>query len=200
MTMRETGRNPSPGSSEGNYLTGQILIAMPQMLDPRFARSVVYICAHTADGAMGLVINRQIESVTFPDLLQQLKIDVIPPGREIRVMFGGPVETGRGFVLHSADYKQESTLLVSRSVGLTATLEILRDIARGAGPRRSLLALGYAGWGPGQLDNEIQDNGWLTAPADEQIIFGHDLDNKWDRALARLGVSPSALSGDAGHA
>lgn len=186
-------------SPKGNYLTGRLLIAMPQMQDPRFARTVVYICAHTKDGAMGLVINRQIESLTFPDLLRQLKIDAPQPGAEIRVMFGGPVETGRGFVLHSADYKQDSTLLVG-GVGLTATLEILRDMAQGTGPRRSLLALGYAGWGPGQLDTEIQDNGWLIAPADEAIIFGHDLESKWDAALAKLGVSAALLSGEAGHA
>lgn len=173
---------------------------MPQMTDPRFARTVVYICAHTADGAMGLVLNRQIESVTFPDLLRQLKIDAPEAGGEIRVMFGGPVETGRGFVLHSSEYKQDSTVMVSGSVGLTATMEILRDIARGTGPQRSVLALGYAGWGPGQLDHEIQDNGWLIAPADDHLLFGHDLDSKWDAALAKIGVSPMLLSGDAGHA
>ncbi len=186
--------------AKGNYLTGNILIAMPQMTDPRFARTVVYICAHTADGAMGLVLNRQIESVTFPDLLRQLKIDAPEAGGEIRVMFGGPVETGRGFVLHSSEYKQDSTVMVSGSVGLTATMEILRDIARGTGPQRSVLALGYAGWGPGQLDHEIQDNGWLIAPADDHLLFGHDLDSKWDAALAKIGVSPMLLSGDAGHA
>lgn len=193
--MDESSKNkPKDG-----FLTGQLLIAMPQMQDPRFARTVVYICAHTLDGAMGLVLNRQIESLTFPDLLKQLKIDAPQPGAEIRVMFGGPVETGRGFVLHSTEYKQDTTLMVG-GVGLTATLEILRDIAQGTGPRRSLLALGYAGWGPGQLDSEIQDNGWLIAPADESIIFGHDLESKWDVALGKLGISAGLLSGEAGHA
>lgn len=193
--MTDTADRPP----KGGYLTGHLLIAMPQMRDPRFARSVIYVCAHTKDGAMGLVVNRQIESVTFPDLLKQLKIDAPRPGAEIRVMFGGPVETGRGFVLHSAEYKQDSTMLVG-GVGLTATLEILRDIARGEGPQRSLLALGYAGWGPGQLDQEIQDNGWLIAPADDRLIFGHDLEGKWDKALASLGISAALLSGEAGHA
>ncbi|MFM2128464.1 MAG: hypothetical protein RL477_10 [Pseudomonadota bacterium] len=199
--MGESGEKGTSGEKNtgDGYLTGKLLVAMPQMQDPRFARTVVYICAHTRDGAMGLVLNRQIESITFPDLLKQLKIEAPAPGAEIRVMFGGPVETGRGFVLHSPDYKQDSTLMVG-VVGLTATLDILRDMARGEGPRRSLLALGYAGWGPGQLDNEIQDNGWLVAPADEALIFGHDLTAKWDGALAKLGVSAALLSGQAGHA
>jgi putative transcriptional regulator len=193
-----TERNRAP--SDDGYLTGQLLLAMPQMADPRFARSVIYVCAHTADGAMGLVVNREIESVSFPDLLKQLEIEPTGVSRPIRVMFGGPVETGRGFVLHSSDYVQDSTLLVGDEVGLTATTEILRDIARGDGPRRSLLALGYAGWGPGQLDSEIQDNGWLVAPADETLVFGPDLESKWHRALEKLGINSALLSGQAGHA
>jgi putative transcriptional regulator len=186
---------------EEGYLTGQLLIAMPTMMDQRFERAVIYMCAHTADGAMGLVINHEIESVTFPDLLEQLHIEPGGiSGDEIRVMFGGPVETGRGFVLHSADYVQDTTLLVNQEIGLTATKEILRDIATGAGPRRSLLALGYAGWGPGQLDAEIQANGWLHAPADEAILFDQKIAAKWDQALARIGINSMSLSGDAGHA
>ena len=149
---------------------------------------------------MGLVINRQIESISFPDLLQQLNIDGAATGDEIRVMFGGPVETGRGFVLHSPDYKQDSTLHVGHDVCLTATMEILRDIANGDGPRQSFLALGYAGWGPGQLDSELQSNGWLVAPADGALIFGSDVANKWNGALAKLGISAGLLSGDAGNA
>lgn len=182
------------------YLTGQLLIAMPQMSDPRFAHAVIYVCAHNADGAMGLVLNKGIEKPTFPDLLKQLKIEPTENADPINVMFGGPVETGRGFVLHSADYLQDATLLVDHQVGLTATLDILKDIAVGGGPRHKLLMLGYAGWGPGQLDAEIQANGWLNAPADEHLIFDHDLDTKWDRALAKLGVDGAMLSGDAGHA
>ncbi len=185
---------------EAGYLTGQLLIAMPSMSDPRFARSVVYVCAHNADGAMGLVINRLVGSVTFPDLLEQLGIEAGPMSEEIRVHFGGPVESGRGFVLHSGEYRHDSTLRVAEGVALTATVDILQDIARGQGPRRSLLALGYAGWGPGQLDTEIQANGWLHVAADEHLVFDGDLDSKWERAIAKLGVDLSLLSGEAGHA
>ena len=185
---------------ESGYLTGQLLIAMPQMTDPRFAHAVIYICAHSSDGAMGLVLNKGVEKPTFPDLLKQLMIEPVENADPINVLFGGPVETGRGFVLHSADYLQDATLLVDHEVGLTATLDILKEIANGGGPRHKLLMLGYAGWGPGQLDAEIQANGWLNVSADEELIFDHDLDTKWDRALAKLGVDGSMLSGDAGHA
>ncbi len=188
------------GKSGSGYLTGQLLIAMPQMNDPRFARTVIYICAHTADGAMGLVVNREIEALTFPDLLKQLNIDAEVVDDRIQVLFGGPVETGRGFVLHSSDYVQNATMLVDKRVGLTATMEVLKDIASGNGPRLNLLALGYAGWGPGQLDAEIHANGWLTVPADDELIFDPDLDNKWERALAKIGIDSSMLSGEAGHA
>ena len=185
---------------EAGYMTGQLLIAMPQMEDARFARTLIYICAHTAEGAMGLVVNRAVDNVTFPDLLRQLNITSSTSSPQDPILFGGPVETGRGFVLHSADYVRDATLLVDRDVGLTATLDILKDIASGQGPRRCLLMLGYAGWGPGQLDAEIQANGWLNTPADETLIFGHDLDTKWDKALAKLGVDLSTLSVEAGHA
>jgi len=184
----------------GEGLTGHLLVAMPQMQDPRFARSVIFMCAHTSEGAMGLVVNRLVESITFPDLLEQLGVEPAAPGTEILIHFGGPVESGRGFVLHTADYRQEGTLAINSGIALTATVDILRDIARGGGPRRRLLALGYAGWGPGQLDAEIQANGWLQVPADEQLVFGHDLDGKWERALAKLGVDFGRLSGAAGHA
>lgn len=188
------------GKSGSGYLTGQLLIAMPQMNDPRFARTVIYICAHTADGAMGLVVNREIEALTFPDLLKQLNIDAEVIDDKIQVLFGGPVETGRGFVLHSSDYVQNATMLVDKRVGLTATMEVLKDIASGNGPRLNLLALGYAGWGPGQLDAEIHANGWLTVPADDGLVFDPDLDNKWERALAKIGIDFSMLSSEAGHA
>ncbi len=187
-------------TNDDGYLTGQLLIAMPQMADPRFAQTVIYMCAHTEDGAMGLVINREIDSITFPGLLKQLEIEVPNPREEIRVMFGGPVETGRGFVLHSQDYVQDTTMLIDDRVGLTATRDILRDMAMGVGPRARFLALGYAGWAPGQLDNEIQANGWLHAPASEDILFGDDIGAKWEQALAVLGISSALLSGDAGHA
>ncbi|HEY5598973.1 MAG TPA: YqgE/AlgH family protein [Kiloniellales bacterium] len=192
-------RRSDIGPSEG-YLTGQLLIAMPTMRDPRFARTVIYMCAHNPDGAMGLVINRLVGSVTFPDLLQQLGVEAANVKDEIRVHFGGPVEPGRGFVLHTGDYQHDTTLRVAREVALTATVEILRDIAIGQGPRRSLLALGYAGWGPGQLDSEIQANGWLHAAADPSLVFDNDLTNKWERAIGKLGFDVTLLSGDAGHA
>lgn len=182
------------------YLTGQLLIAMPAMPDPRFARTVIYVCAHSAEGAMGIVVNRLFGSITFPDLLEQLDIEAGPAVHGRRVHFGGPVEAARGFVLHSTDYLQDGTLQVDDEVALTATVDVLRAIAEGGGPRRSLLALGYAGWGEGQLDAEIQANGWLHAPADEALLFDDDIDTKWERAIAKLGVSLSMLSGEAGHA
>ena len=181
-------------------LAGELLIAMPQMRDPRFARTVIYMVAHTEDGAMGLVVNRILGSITFPDLLQQLHIGVTDAALGIHVHFGGPVETGRGFVLHSTEYHQGATLRVDDTVSLTATVDILRDMATGIGPRRSVLALGYAGWGPGQLEEEIQKNGWLNVGADEGLVFGPDLDNKWERAIAKIGVDFTMLSSDVGHA
>ncbi|MGB0671349.1 MAG: YqgE/AlgH family protein [Rhodospirillales bacterium] len=185
---------------EDGYLTGQLLIAMPGMDDERFAQSVIYICGHNSEGAMGLVVNRVLDSITFPDLLEQLEIT--PPGiaEPISVHFGGPVEAGRGFVLHTAEYAQETTTMVNSRVALTATVDILRDMARGRGPRQSLLALGYAGWGPGQLDQEIKDNGWLNVQADEDLLFDHDLESKWERAITKIGVDPRMLTGVAGHA
>jgi putative transcriptional regulator len=186
--------------SETDGFAGQLLVAMPQMQDPRFAKTVIYLCAHTPEGAMGLVLNKLVDSITFPDLLEQLSIEPAISGEEIRVHFGGPVESGRGFVLHTADYQREGTLPINSGIALTATVDILRDMARGAGPRQTLLALGYAGWGPGQLDAEIQANGWLQVPADEQLVFGQDLEMKWELALAKLGIDFGRLSSDAGHA
>ncbi len=182
-------------------LAGQLLIAMPQMNDPRFARSVVYIAAHSGvEGAMGLVVNKPISSVTMDELLTHLKLEASRLNRTRPVHFGGPVEPGRGFVLHTPDYREEGTLVVNDGFAITATLDILRAMGRGEGPRRSLLALGYAGWAPGQLDAEIQANGWLSVPADTDLVFDDDFDAKWQRALAKLGVDLTALSTDAGHA
>jgi putative transcriptional regulator len=181
-------------------LAGQLLVAMPQMQDPRFARSVILMCAHNEEGAMGLVVNKLIDQLTMPELMKQLKIEGQPPGDRESVHFGGPVEASRGFVLHSADYVETGTLVVGDAFALTATLDILRAIGRGEGPTRSLLALGYAGWGPGQLDAEIQANGWLTVAPDNDIVFGSDHCDKWQRALAKLGVHPLSLSGEAGRA
>ncbi len=182
------------------YLSGQLLVAMPGLRDPRFAKTVIYLCAHSADGAMGLVVNRVLDSLSFPDLLEQLGIDPSGIDQKIDIHFGGPVEGGRGFVLHSPDYNQESTMVVDNGVALTATVDILRAIADGQGPHRSLLALGYAGWGPGQLDSEIKANGWLHVAADDELVFDDDFDNKWERAMGKLGVDPRMLSDEAGHA
>ncbi len=185
---------------ENAYLSGQLLIAMPGMTDPRFEKSVIYMCAHNSDGAMGLVVNRPIESLTFPELLEQLEIDSGDCGEPIRVLFGGPVEQARGFVLHSPDYLQDASLVVDENIALTATIDILRAIAGGSGPDNCLLALGYAGWGPGQLDTEIKGNGWLNVDADEDLVFGCELDDKWEKAMAKIGIDPRMLSDDAGHA
>lgn len=182
------------------FLAGQLLIAMPGMQDERFAKTVIYMCAHTPDGAMGLVLNQALESLTFPDLLEQLGIEEEAGRADIRVHVGGPVEAGRGFVLHSLDYRQEATLPVAEDIALTATVDILKAIARGGGPKRRLLALGYSGWGPGQLDDEIRANGWLQAPADPDLVFDTNLEGKWERAIAKLGIDPRMLSDSAGHA
>ncbi len=184
----------------GTSLAGQLLVAMPGMQDPRFAKTVIYMCAHSPDGAMGLVVNRVIDDLSFPDLLEQLSIEPGDLGERINVHFGGPVESGRGFVLHTPDYMHDATLVVDEAVALTATVDILKAIAAGRGPQRSLLALGYSGWGPGQLDSEILANGWLSVDSDSDLVFGPDLDNKWERAMGKLGIDPRMLSDDAGHA
>lgn len=204
--MTTTGSKRS--SRRGSYLDGQLLIAMPGMRDQRFARSVIYMCAHSKDGAMGIIINQKADFITLPDLLVQAKIleKEAEPGlahdvREMPVHVGGPVDTSRGFVLHSGDYAtKESTLAVDRKISLTVTVDILKAISAGRGPKRSLVALGYAGWDGGQLEREIQANGWLSCPADESIVFDADLEAKYDRALAMLGVRSTHLVSEAGHA
>ncbi|MCK0198304.1 YqgE/AlgH family protein [Ancylobacter sp. 6x-1] len=190
------------------FLDGQMLVAMPGMRDERFARAVIYLCAHSSEGAMGIVVNQPASHINFSDLLVQL--DVIPETElirlptqvgQVKVLKGGPVETGRGFVLHSADYFVEnSTLPIDSGICLTATLDILKAIARGDGPHDAVLALGYAGWAPGQLENEIQQNGWLHCPADTGLIFGTDTGTKYDQALRKIGIHPGMLSSEAGHA
>src|SRR3974377_2268954 len=187
--------------SARGYLDGQMLIAMPAMSDERFARTVIYVCAHSSEGAMGIVVNQAAPNIKFPDLLVQL--EVIPaseriqlPGRaeEVKVLKGGPVETGRGFVLHSADFFIEnSTLPIHEGICLAATLDILKAIARGKGPSSAILALGYAGWAPGQLEQEIQQNGWLHCDADPELIFGQDIEHKYERALAKNGLDLGVL-------
>ena len=192
----------------GSYLDGQLLIAMPVMEDERFARSVIYVCAHSSEGAMGIIVNRPAGSIDFPELLAQLdiidKADGIklPESAEsMKVLKGGPVETGRGFVLHSSDFFiQDATLPIDDGICLTATVDILRAIAQGGGPKHAILALGYAGWAPGQLETEIQHNGWLHCAADEELIFGGDIEAKYQRALHKIGIEPGMLSTDSGHA
>lgn len=186
--------------TSSTFLDGKLLLAMPNLTDPRFDRSVVYVCSHDESGAMGLVINQEFENLTFEGLLNQLEIELDQDAPDISVHVGGPVEPGRGFVLHSADFVQDSTLVVSETLALTATVDILRAMANGRGPIHNLLALGYAGWGAGQLEQEIQSNSWLTADADDEIIFHTELEQKWPRAMAMLGVDISMLSIEAGHA
>jgi putative transcriptional regulator len=182
-------------------LTGQLLIAMPQMDDPFFERSVVYLCSHSPEeGAMGLIVNKTIDSLTMDGFYAQLKIEPVIQPQSQPVHFGGPVATGHGFVLHSPDYREEATLNIGGEFAMTTTLDILRAKAKGEGPRQSLVALGYAGWGPRQLDAEIQANGWLLVPADTSLVFETEDDSKWQRALAKIGVSPEMLSGDSGRA
>jgi putative transcriptional regulator len=185
-------------------LTGQLLVAMPQMQDPRFARSIVYLCAHSDDaGALGIVVNKTFDALTISELYAHLNIEAARLNRPQPVHFGGPCDPGRGFVLHSADYRDDGTLDIGDDFAMTATLDILRAIGKGEGPRQSLLALGYAGWAPGQLDAEIQANGWLSVAADAALVFDDEQDGKWQRAMAKIGVNPemlSMLSGDAGHA
>jgi putative transcriptional regulator len=194
--MPDSARQPSPA----DFLTGQLLIAMPTMEDPRFAQSVIYLCAHTPEGAMGLVLNRPLQRPKFDDLLRQLEVAPVPPARRIRLCAGGPMDNARGFVLHTTDWTGEGSLRVNDALALTASLDVLKAIAEGNGPREGLLALGYAGWGPGQLDAEIQQNAWLSVPADETIVFDAHHDTKWRRALGKLHIDPLLLSGAAGHA
>ncbi|MEP9348937.1 YqgE/AlgH family protein [Xanthobacter sp. KR7-225] len=199
-----------PGSADdaSDFLDGQMLIAMPAMRDEQFARTLIYLCAHSAEGAMGIVVNQPASHIDFAELLVQL--DVVPASERIllpkraegiMVLRGGPVETGRGFVLHSADYFIEnSTLPIDDDICLTATLDILKAIAGGRGPKSAVLALGYAGWAPGQLEMEIQANGWLHCAADFDLVFGGSTQSKYDLALRKLGIDPGMLSSEAGHA
>lgn len=208
-TSRTDGFRGSPCfHAHGGFLDGQMLVAMPGMTDDNFTRSVIYLCAHSEEGAMGIVINRPASSVKFPDLLVQL--DVIGEDEAIRlpgaaesvqVLKGGPVETGRGFVLHSNDFFiDNSTLPIDKMVSLTATIDILRAIAKGVGPRNAVLALGYAGWQAGQLESEMQHNGWLNVPADTSLIFDGAIDSKYERAVRHIGIDLARLSTQAGHA
>jgi putative transcriptional regulator len=210
MTPEKAAKSkPQPRKpGKRGYLDGQMLIAMPSMGDDRFARSVIYVCAHSTEGAMGIVVNQPAAHISFADLLVQL--EVVPaaeliklPRRAggVKVLKGGPVDTQRGFVLHSSDFFIEnSTLPIDEGICLTATLDILKAIARGEGPQSAILALGYAGWAPGQLENEIQHNGWLHCAADAELIFGQDTGGKYEKALRKIGIDLGMLSSEAGHA
>ena len=198
----------TPSQAGRGYLDGKVLIAMPGMEDQRFAKTVIYMCAHSEDGAMGIILNQLADQITFEELLVQLDIlddddaQQVPRDKALmRVHRGGPVETGRGFVLHSSDfYLENSTLPITDGICLTATLDILKAIADGDGPEKAILALGYSGWAPGQLEAEMQANGWLHGPADTDLLFGADLDAKYDHALRNIGIDPAMLSAESGHA
>ena len=184
-------RRPArPRAGKGDYLTGQLLIAMP----------VICLCAHSAEGAMGLVLNKPVDGISFDDLLRQLELEPRPPERRLRMVQGGPVENGRGFVLHTTDWSSDGSLQVNGELALTASLDILKAVATGGGPRQGVLALGYAGWGPGQLESEIQRNAWLSVSPDEGLLFSEAVDRMWRQAMAKLKVDPLLLSGAAGHA
>lgn len=206
--MMKSGKQHRDGGASETYLNGQLLIAMPAMSDPRFSRSVIYMCAHSPDGAMGIIVNQHAPHIDFCELLKQLNIsseeDRITMPSKIQGMVihvGGPVETGRGFVLHSADYyAEDSTLPIDDNVCLTATIDILRAMAAGSGPDQALLALGYAGWAPGQLESEIHENGWLHCPADTGLIFNRNIKEKYQLSLEKIGVDPTRLVNDSGHA
>jgi putative transcriptional regulator len=195
-------KNPftSSGLRKPDYLRGKLLLAMPNMGDPRFERSVICLCEHSEQGAMGIVVNQPADHIAFPELMDQLNIPAPDECAQVGVFTGGPVEPNRGFVLHSADYLHDTTLIVSELVALSATVDILKALACGAGPRHSLLALGYAGWGPGQLEAEIQENAWLHTEADPDLLFETEAALKWPLAMAKLGIDLSMLSMVAGHA
>ncbi len=186
--------------SDETSLTGQLLIAMPAMDDPNFAHSVILLCAHTDEGAMGIVLNQPLAKPSFDALLAQLDVQPVPPARQIQLCQGGPVDHGRGFVLHTSDWVSDASLRVDDRLALTASLDVLQEIAQGGGPKEGLLALGYSSWGPGQLDREMQQNVWLSAPAKLDLLFDPDHETKWRRAMAILRVDPLLLSSVAGRA
>lgn len=199
-------KSPLQNSETAGYLEGHVLVAMPSMPDPNMAQATIFLCAHAPGGAMGLMLNKLVGNISFADLLRQLRI--MPAGKRIHgvpVQFGGPVQTGRGFVLHSNEYDAgASTTKVGQSLGLrlglTETVDVVKAIADGRGPKESMLALGYAGWGAGELESQIQRHAWLTCPPDDFLLFGHSYQDKWEHAIRKLGIDPSKLSRDAGRA
>lgn len=200
---------PKPaGRAKDHYLEGQLLLAMPTMTDKRFRRAVIYMCRHSDEGAMGIIVNKRASNLSFPGLLRQLNVmtdgpddDVPPELTDKSVHIGGPVSAERGFVLHTNDFViEDSTLQIADGICLTATIDMLKAIAAGKGPAGSMLALGYSGWAPGQLESEIHANGWLHCPADQDLVFADDIDQTYNRALSKLGVDPTFLVSGAGHA
>mgnify|MGYP000613269271 CR=1 FL=1 len=189
------------GNDNASYLVGKLLLAMPSMTDPRFEKAVIFMCAHDDQGAMGLMINHSIPDVTFKNLLEQvgitsdIRVNISRP-----VMSGGPVESSRGFLLHTSEFTQEDTIKINDALSVTGTIDALKEVAKGNGPEEMLFILGYAGWGAGQLEQEIQANSWLITDPDPSIIFSGNDDNKWINAVGKMGVDPAMLSGTAGRA
>lgn len=187
-------------NNNSSFLSGYCLVATPSMEDTRFEHAVIFVCAHSKEGAMGIIVNRKIEQVTFSDLLEQLELF---PSNDILindVLYGGPVETIRGFVIHSSDYRQSGTLVVNDTIALTATVDILKELANGKGPKNALIALGYSGWAPEQLETELKQNAWLSLPADADLLFNTPLEKKWEAAYSKIGINPLMLSSSGGHA
>ena len=175
-------------------LTGKIIVSMPSLEDERFFKTVIYMCAHSTEGAMGIIINKKIDYDLYPDLLQQLGIDNPLIGKKLYIRYGGPVESGRGFVLHSDEFIRKETLTIDKGIALTSTSEFFDDLSKGNGPKNSILALGYAGWGPGQIESELISNSWMTLRTDSNFIFDESVSNKWNDAYDLLGVDPNKLS------
>jgi putative transcriptional regulator len=195
-----TAKEPKPHADEG-FLLGKLLVALPGMPDKRFEKSVIFMCAHSQAGAMGLIVNKPFDGLTFREMVAKLDVTVTADTPDPPILFGGPVGTGQGFVLHTSEYAgNEATMTVTSEISLTATVDILRDIAEGRGPRKALFALGYAGWGPGQIEGELGSNGWIPCDADQRIVFGADCETKWKAALATLGADITGLSAEAGRA
>lgn len=189
------------GDDDDRFLEGKLLIAMPGMSDPRFEKTVIFMCAHSGEGAMGLIVNKPVVGLGFREMMEKLELGITDGTPDLPVLYGGPVQTGRGFVLHSSDYDSpDSTMTVGGDTSLTATLDILRAIADGHGPKKAMFALGYAGWGPGQIESEIRANGWIHCDPDPGILFGPEMETKWNQALGKLGINASSLSAHAGRA
>ena len=196
MAAKDPTKNPDEG-----FLLGKLLVALSGMPDPRFEKSVIYMCTHTEAGAMGIIVNKPFDGLSFREVVEKLDVEITGETPDPPILFGGPVGTGQGFVLHTSEYPGgEATMPITPEISLTATVDILRAIAQGRGPLKALFALGYAGWGPGQIEDELTSNGWILCEADQRIVFGGDFDGKWKAALATIGADITGLSSDAGRA